>query len=104
VVGAFKNVWWEVFDAPEFPQGLSDVYVTSDDDAAKAEFLSLVTGFPFRFVDAGSLYNSRYVERMTLFACELGQRQGYFPRMNWMFLGETWELGRADRVGALIAR
>jgi hypothetical protein len=104
LVGAFKNVWWEVFDAPEFPQGHSDVFVTGDDAAAKARFLELVEGFPFRFVDAGGLRNSRYVERMTLFACELGQRRGYFPRMNWMFLGEPWELGRADRVGRLIGR
>jgi hypothetical protein len=24
---------------------------------------------------------------MTLFAAELGQRQGHFPRMNWRLLG-----------------
>ena len=31
VVGAFKNVWWEVFDAPTFGETVSDVYVVSDD-------------------------------------------------------------------------
>jgi predicted dinucleotide-binding enzyme len=105
VVGAFKNVWWEVFDQPKFGQGeVSDVYVVSDDAAAKQEFLKLVWGSPFRFIDAGRLYNARFVERMTLFAAELGQRQGFFPRMNWKLLGEPWTLGKADRVRELIAR
>jgi 8-hydroxy-5-deazaflavin:NADPH oxidoreductase len=104
VVGAFKNVWWEVFDQPKFGGEFSDVFVTSDDEAAKREFLGLVKGSPFRYLDAGRLYNARFVERMTLFAAELGQRQGYFPRMNWRFLGEPWTIGKADRVKELIAR
>ena len=105
VVGAFKNVWWEVFDQPKFDGGvLSDVYVVSDHAASKREFHELVDDSVFRFVDAGRLYNARFVERMTLFAAELGQRQGYFPRMNWRLLGEPWTVGKADRVGNLIAR
>lgn len=104
IVGAFKNVWFEVFDQPTFGDDLSDVYVVSDDDAAKAQFLSLVRGSPFRYVDAGKLANARYVERMTLFIAELGRREGYFPRMNWRLLGEPWTMGRADRVKDLIAR
>jgi 8-hydroxy-5-deazaflavin:NADPH oxidoreductase len=105
VVGAFKNVWWEVFDEPTFEGGgVSDVYVVGDDDASKQEFRALVEGAPFRFLDAGRLYNARFVERMTLFAAELGQRQGYFPRMNWRLLGERWTVGKADRVKQLIAR
>jgi predicted dinucleotide-binding enzyme len=104
VVGAFKNVWWEVFDQPSFDGLWSDVFVVSDDAAAKREFLRLVTGSPFRYLDAGRLANARVVERMTLFAGELGQRQGFFPRINWRFLGEPWTLGQADRLKHLIAR
>jgi predicted dinucleotide-binding enzyme len=105
VVGAFKNVWWEVFDQPKFDGGVvSDVYVVSDHAAAKREFQELVDDSVFRFMDAGRLSNARFVERMTLFAAELGQRQGYFPRMNWRLLGEPWSVGKADRVGKLIAR
>src|SRR5215813_6645882 len=105
VVGAFKNVWWEVFDQPKFDGGgVSDVYVVSDHPTSKREFLKLVDRSPFRFLDAGRLYNARFVERMTLFAAELGQRQGYFPRMNWRLLGEPWTIGKADRVKELIAR
>lgn len=104
IVGAFKNVWWEVFDQPAFDgDGVSDVFVVGDDAASKQEFLQLVDGSPFRYLDAGRLYNARFVERMTLFAAELGQRQGYFPRMNWRLLGEPWTPGKADRVGQLIA-
>lgn len=104
LVGAFKNVWWEVFDQPRFDGHWSDVYVVSDDAAAKNEFLGLVEGSPFRYLDAGRLYNARFVERMTLFAAELGQRQGFFPRMNWRLLGEPWSAGRMDKVKHLIAR
>src|SRR5512134_3382943 len=42
VVGAFKNVWWEVFDAPKFAAGLeSDVYVVADDEPARQALLRL---------------------------------------------------------------
>ena len=104
VVGAFKNVWWEVFDQPKFEGVFSDVYVVIDAGAAKKEFLQLVQGSPFRYIDAGKLANARFVERMTLFAAELGQREGFFPRMNWRLLGEPWSVGQADRVGHLIKR
>lgn len=98
VVGAFKNVWWEVFDAPNFGNTVSDVYVVSDDATAKAEFLELVEGSPFRYVDAGKLRNARTIERMTLLSGELGQRYGYFPRMNYKLLGEAWTMGQANRA------
>ena len=94
-----------MFDQPQFNvAGESDVYVVSDHEAAKRQFLGLVTGSPFRYLDAGRLYNARFVERMTLFAAELGQREGFFPRMNWRLLGEPWTPGKADRVKELIAR
>src|SRR5580765_7775148 len=39
VVGAFKNVWWEVFDRPLFDGRGSDVFVVGNDAEAKAELL-----------------------------------------------------------------
>jgi len=103
VVGAFKNVWWEVFDAPTFGDTVSDVFVVSDDSGSKAEFFRLVEGTPFRYVNAGLLNNARTIERMTLLSGELGQRYGYFPRMNYKLLGENWTPGMADQVSSLIA-
>jgi predicted dinucleotide-binding enzyme len=103
VVGAFKNVWWEVFDRPQFGGLVSDVFVVGDDDQAKRRFLALAEGLPFRFLDAGGLRNARTVERMTLLSGELGQRLGYFPRMNYRLLGEPWSGGREGRVSELIA-
>ena len=103
VVGAFKNVWWEVFDAPQFGHTVSDVFVVSDDPKAKTEFLHLVDGSPFRYIDAGQLKNARTIERMTLLSGELGQRYHYFPRMNYKLLGERWTPGQADRLAGAIA-
>jgi NADPH-dependent F420 reductase len=97
VVGAFKNVWWGVFDAPRFDGLVSDVFVVGDDDQAKRRFVSLAEGMPFRFVDAGPLRNARTVERMTLLSGELGQRLGYFPRMNYRLLGESTSSERDDQ-------
>lgn len=102
VVGAFKNVWWEVFDQPLFDGKPSDVYVTGDDHEAKAEFIQFSQILPFRFLDAGKLINSRTIERMTLLSGDLGQRYGFFPRMNYRLLGESWTPGREDRLSAII--
>lgn len=103
LVGAFKNVWWEVFDAPRFGGQVSDVFVVSDDVDAKRAVLTIVEPMPFRFIDAGRLANARVIERMTLLSGELGQRYGYFPRMNYRFMGEPWIPGSADRYASLLA-
>ena len=86
VVGAFKNVFWEVFDHPEFGEALSDVLITGNDDTAKAQFLALAAGTPFRYLDAGALINSRTVERLTMITGSLGRQLNSYPRMNWRLL------------------
>jgi hypothetical protein len=86
VVGAFKNVFWEVFDHPRFGEELSDVLVTGDNEQAKAEFLKLADGTPFRYLDAGPLIRSRTVERLTFITSALGQQLNSYPRMNWRLL------------------
>ncbi len=103
VVGAFKNVWWEVFDAPTFGETVSDVFVVSDDADAKVTVFRLVEQTPFRYIDAGRLTNARTIERMTLLSGELGQRYEYFPRMNYKLLGERWTPGQCDRLATLIS-
>lgn len=97
VVGAFKNVFAEVLDAPRFGelQGgepHSDVLVVGDDAGAKAGFLRLARGTPFRYLDAGPLINARTVERLTLITGRLGRQLGTYPRMNWRLLGEPPEV------------
>jgi hypothetical protein len=91
IVGAFKNVWWEVFDAPVFDGEVSDVLVTGDDVDAKREFLDLAESTPFRYLDAGPLSNSRTVERLTLLTGGLGRQLDIYPRMNWRLLGHAAE-------------
>ena len=86
VVGAFKNVFWKVFDQPRFTGTLSDVLVTGDDDEAKGEFFRLASGTPFRYLDAGPVIHSRTVERLTFITSRLGQQLNSYPRMNWRLL------------------
>jgi 8-hydroxy-5-deazaflavin:NADPH oxidoreductase len=86
VVGAFKNVFWEVFDHPRFGDELSDVLVTGDDFAAKSQFLKLATGTPFRYLDAGPLICSRTIERLTFITSSVGRQLNSYPRMNWRLL------------------
>ncbi|MGW7201520.1 NADPH-dependent F420 reductase [Streptomyces chryseus] len=78
VVGAFKNVWWNTFDRPDFNTTVSDVLVISDDQRAKQRVMELGSGTPFNYVDSGPLINARTVERMTLLAEQLDY--SFFPR------------------------
>lgn len=91
VVGAFKNVFWEVFDAPVLEGQRSDVLIVGDDAAAKQAFLELAQGTPFRYLDAGPLKHARTVERLTLITGALGRQLGTYPRMNWRLLGNAAE-------------
>ena len=86
IVGAFKHVFWEVFDAPVFDGVLSDVLIVGDDDEAKLQFEKLSQGTPFRYLDAGPLKNARTVERLTMITGALGRSLGSYPRMNWRLL------------------
>jgi len=86
VVGAFKNVFWEVFDHPQFGDVVSDVLVTGDDRLAKDAFMALAEGTPFRYLDAGPLISSRAIERLTFITSSLGQQLNSYPRMNWRLL------------------
>src|SRR6478609_927174 len=86
VVGAFKNVFWEVFDHPQFGETLSDVLITGDDGEAKAQFFRLAEGTPFRYLDAGPLIHSRTVERLTFITSSVGRQLNSYPRMNWRML------------------
>ena len=95
VVGAFKNVFWEVFDHPEFGETLSDVLITGNDTDAKARFLRLAEGTPFRYLDAGELINSRTVERLTMITGSLGRQLNSYPRMNWRLLTQQPEANAA---------
>ena len=75
-----------MLDEPLFDGVASDVFVVSDDEAAKKEFLSLVEGMPFGFVDAGPLANARTVERITLLLGQTGARYGVAPHVGMKFL------------------
>ncbi|WP_123041783.1 NADPH-dependent F420 reductase [Cohnella candidum] len=88
VVGAFKNTFFKVFDAPEHRGEVSDVYVTSQDEAAKRKVMELLHGIPFRVLDAGSLRNNRTIERMTLFERELAIRYGHYPYVSFRLFGQ----------------
>ena len=87
VVGAFKNTYWVVFDTPEFGGIKSDVYVTSNDEAARLKVMGLLKATPFRIFDAGILKNNRTIERMTLLEKELATKAGNHPRVSFHLWG-----------------
>jgi NADPH-dependent F420 reductase len=87
VVGAFKNTFFRVFDAPVHHGVHSDVYVTSDDGAAKQQVMELIGPLPFRVLDGGSLKNNRTIERMTLFEREVALRYGHYPYVSFRLFG-----------------
>ncbi|HZG84241.1 NADPH-dependent F420 reductase [Paenibacillus sp.] len=87
VVGAFKNTFWTVFDKPVHEGLTSDVYVTSDDEAARRTVLELLRGLPFRALDAGALRNNRTIERMTLFEREMAIRHGHPGYVSFRLFG-----------------
>jgi len=87
VVGAFKNTFAAVFDKPVHEGLTSDVYVTSDDEAAKRTVLELLGGLPFRALDAGALRSNRTIERMTLFERELAIRHGHAGYVSFRLFG-----------------
>lgn len=88
VVGCFKNTFWSVMEAPRFQEPISDVFVTSDHAAAKAEVLTVFQPLPFRFLDAGGLRNNRTIERMTVLARELAIRYDHYPRVAYRLWGQ----------------
>ena len=86
VVGAFKNVFWEVFDHPQFGETLSDVLITGERSASQGPIPAARRRTPFRYLDAGPLIHSRTVERLTFITSSLGRQLNSYPRMNWRLL------------------
>jgi predicted dinucleotide-binding enzyme len=87
VVGAFKNTFFQVFNAPFFEGLKSDIYVTSDDAASKKIVMKLLSNMPFRIIDGGKLMNNRTIERMTLFEREIAIRYGNYPYVSNRIFG-----------------
>jgi predicted dinucleotide-binding enzyme len=87
VVGAFKNTFAKVLDRPLHEGLTSDVYVTSDDEGAKNTVIDLLSGIPFRVIDAGRLKNNRTIERMTLFGRELAILHGHPGYVSFRLFG-----------------
>lgn len=87
IVGAFKNTFFKVFEAPRHEGALSDVYVTGDDEPAKETVMRALAGIPFRVLDGGRLINNRTIERMTLFEREVAIRYGSYPYVSFRMFG-----------------
>jgi len=87
VVGAFKNTYWVVFDAPVLQGIRSDVFVTAQNDEARKTVMELIQPLPFRVLDAGLLKNNRTIERMTLLSAEVARKAGSHPRIAYNLWG-----------------
>lgn len=91
VVGAFKNTFWVVFDAPVLQGIKSDVFVTSESEVARKTVIELLQPLPFRVLDAGLLKNNRTIERMTLLSSEMARKAGSHPRIAYNLWGLAHE-------------
>jgi hypothetical protein len=87
IVGSFKNTFFQVFGRPLHHGLLSDVYVTSDDEEARAAVIGLLQPIPFRILDSGGLDNNRTIERITLFERKLALRYGHYPYISFRLFG-----------------
>lgn len=87
VVGAFKNTYWVVFDAPILQGIKSDVFVTGNEEQTRKIVMDLIRPLPFRVLDAGVLKNSRTIERMTLLSSEVARKAGSHPRIAYNLWG-----------------
>lgn len=74
VVKAFNTTFAPVLAGSEFDGSQVDVFVASDHEDAKAQVASLISSAGLRPIDAGSLSNSRTLERMALLWVELQGR------------------------------
>jgi predicted dinucleotide-binding enzyme len=86
VVKAFNTVFGPVFErGAQFGERRAQVFVASDDAAAKAQVLALATELRFEGVDAGVLKNARYLEPlaelMIQLAFALGRGTQLSPHM-----------------------
>lgn len=63
-----------------------DAFVASDHEDSKRVVLDLLEGTGLRGLDAGTLDNSRVLERLTAFGIELGQRYGIGFDFGFKFL------------------
>lgn len=76
VVKAFNTVPAPTLLAGEVAGDGLDTFVAADDESAKNIVLQMLGRSGLRPLDAGSLDNSRLLERLTAFGIELGQRYG----------------------------
>lgn len=87
VVAAFKNISWALLEDPPRGEKCIDVLIAGDSPEAKAAFLHLCEGTPFRYLDAGPLMQARTIERLTLLTGPVGRQIGAYPRMSWKLVG-----------------
>ncbi|WP_345816789.1 NAD(P)-binding domain-containing protein (plasmid) [Paraburkholderia sp. PREW-6R] len=76
VVSAFTSIWSNVIREPG-ESGRTSVFVSSDDENAKAVVSSLATELGFEPVNGGPLSTALYAEVMGMFAVRLATDSGY---------------------------
>ena len=86
IVKAFNTTHAPALAAGRVDEVALDVFVASDDDAAKSQVSELVKAAGLRPIDAGRLDNARLLERLTAFQIELSQRYELDFRLTFKLL------------------
>jgi 8-hydroxy-5-deazaflavin:NADPH oxidoreductase len=74
IVKAFNTTHAPALSDGQVDETPLDVFLASDDGAAKSQVAELVQAAGLRPIDAGTLDNARLLERLTAFQVELSQR------------------------------
>jgi predicted dinucleotide-binding enzyme len=66
VVKVYNTVGAHHMVDPSFPGGPPDMFIAGNDDGAKAQVTTFVTGFGWNVIDLGGIESSRYLEPLCL--------------------------------------
>ena len=88
-VAAYKTTFWKTLNQPLLADGTQrDVFVCSDDDAAKNIVMQLIEETGFRAVDCGRLKNAITLDLMVPLMIELDRLSGGEALSSWKFLDD----------------
>ena len=86
VVKAFNTCGNNIMENPKFPNGTTSMFVAGDDPDAKSQVMELARAIGFDPVDAGPLFQSRYLESLAWLWISMAIKFGYGREIGFALL------------------